>query len=78
MERKLFARYPIGNPNRKWKQDNFIVSVSNPGPLGLDVKSPLMLERTRRATETAMAAGFNLQEMLWASPEVGMEIIRTA
>lgn len=78
MERKLFARYPIGNPNRTWRQDNFIVSVSNPGPLGLDVKSPLMLERTRRATETAMAAGFNLQEMLWASPEVGMEIIRTA
>ena len=78
MERRLFARYPIGNPHRTWRQDNFLVSVSNPGPLGLDVKSPLQLERTRRAVETAMTAGFNLQEMLWASPEVGMEIVRTA
>ena len=61
MKKRLFARYPIGNPHRTWRQDNFLVSVSNPGPLGLDVKSPLQLERTRRAVETAMTAGFNLQ-----------------
>ena len=78
MEKKLFARYPIGNPERKWRQDNFILSVSGSGPSGLDEKNPLWLERTRRAVETAQKAGFTLQEMLWASPEVGMEIVRTA
>ena len=78
MEKKLFARYPIGNPERKWRQDNFIISVSGSGPSGLDEKNPVWLERTRRAVETAQKAGFNLQEMLWASPEVGMEIVRTA
>ena len=33
MEKKLFARYPIGNPRRKWRQDNFILSIVNPGPM---------------------------------------------
>lgn len=78
MEKKLFARYPVGNPKRKWKQDNFILSVSGSGPSGLYEKDPVMLERTRKAVVTAQKAGFTLQEMLWASPEVGMEIIRTA
>ena len=78
MEKKLFARYPIGNPKRTWRQDNFILSVASSGPYGLDEKNPVLLERTRRSVETTQKAGFNLQEMLWASPEVGMEIIRTA
>lgn len=78
MNRKLFARYPVGNPDRKWKQDNFILAVSNPGPTGLEVRDEKSLEKTRRAVETAVEAGFNLLEMLWASPEEGMEILRTA
>ena len=78
MKRKLFARQPIGNPDRAWKQDNFILGVSNPGPYGLDVKDERSLEITRRAVETSRDAGFTLLEMLWASPEVGLEILRTA
>lgn len=78
MNRKLFARYPIGNPERKWKQDNFILAVSNPGPTGLEVRDEKNMEKTRRGVETAVEAGFNLLEMLWASPEEGMEILRTA
>lgn len=78
METKLFARYPIGNPKRKWRQDNFILAVSSSGPLGLNLEDKLLLERTRRGVETAVAAGFTMQEMLWASPAVGMEIVRSA
>ncbi|MBR3837141.1 MAG: hypothetical protein IKJ74_03260 [Clostridia bacterium] len=78
MERKMFARYPIGNPKRTWKQDNMVIAVSSPGPLGLDVKDEISLERTRRGVETALTAGFNLQETLWASPEVGETVLRTA
>ena len=78
MEKKLFARYPIGNPRRKWRQDNFILSIVNPGPMGLDKRSPRHCELARRSVETAVAAGFDWMELLWASPEVGTEILRTA
>ena len=27
MEHKILARYPIGNPRRTWRQDNFILST---------------------------------------------------
>ena len=26
MEHKILSRYPLGNPRRKWRQDNFILS----------------------------------------------------
>jgi len=78
MEKKLFARYPIGNPRRRWRQDNFILSIVNPGPMGLDKRSPRHCELARRSVETAVAAGFDWMELLWASPEVGTEILRTA
>ena len=26
MEHRILARYPLGNPRRSWKQDNFILS----------------------------------------------------
>ena len=78
MQKKLFARHPIGNPDRTWRQDHFLLGVSNPGPTGLEVRDPIRLEKTRRGVETAVKAGFNLLEMLWASPEQGLEILRTA
>ena len=78
MQHKLFARYPIGNPRRKWKQDNFVLSIANPGPMGLDIADEFTLRKVRRAVKTCTDAGFNLLECLWASPAVGMEIVRTA
>ena len=27
METKIIHRHPLGNPKRKWKQDNFIIST---------------------------------------------------
>lgn len=78
MEKRMLARYPIGNPRRKWRQDNFILSIVNPGPMGLDCHSERHRELARRSVETAVAAGFDWMELLWASPEVGTEILRTA
>ena len=78
MKNVLVPRYPIGNPRRLWRQDNFIISLTNPGPMGLDKRNETQRQKARRAVETAVEAGFNQMELCWASPEVGMEILRTA
>jgi len=78
MKQKRLARYPIGNPRRVWRQKNFIMSIANPSLVGLDYKGELNLEKTRRAVKTCMEIGFDSLETCWASPEVGMEILRTA
>jgi len=76
--KKLLARYPIGNPRHLWKQDNFIQSVVQPGPMGLEHNGPLACEKARRGMQTAVDAGFNIVELLWASSEVGLEMVRMA
>ena len=78
MQHQILARYPIGNPRRKWKQDNFVLSIANPGPMGLEIEDAFTLRKVRRAVRTCTEAGFNLLECLWASPAVGMEIARAA
>lgn len=78
MENKMLARHPLGNPRRKWRQEQFIISIVNPAPMGLDKEGALQREKTRRAVRTAVDAGFNLMEMCWTSHELGMEILRTA
>lgn len=78
MRHQLLARYPIGNPRRKWKQDNFILSIANPGPMGLAYEDDFTARKVRRAVKTCTDAGFNLLECLWASPRVGQEIVRAA
>ena len=77
MQHKTFARYAIGNPRRVWRQDQFLLSVCNPGPYGLDVKGEWIAQKTRRAVKTAVDAGFDLIGSLWASPETSMEMLRT-
>lgn len=78
MQHKLLARYPLGNPRRIWKQDNFVLSISNPGPIGLSIDDEFMGQKTRRAVKTCTDAGFNLLECLWASPYIGQQIVRAA
>ena len=78
MEHKLFARYPIGNPRRKWKQDNFLLRLSSPAARGLSPQSELTLRKTRRAVKTAIDAGFDLLGCGWAESNLAMEIVRTA
>jgi len=78
MKHKMLARYPIGNPRRAWRQDNFLLSIANPGPIGLEYKDEWTAKKTRRAVKTCLDLGFNLLDTCWASPEMGMEIVRTA
>ena len=78
MKNKLLARYPVGNPRRVWRQDHFILSIANPGPIGLEYRDELSAKKTRRAVKTCIDIGFNSLETCWASPEMGMEILRTA
>jgi len=78
MEKKLLARYPIGNPRRVWRQDNFIFCISSAAPVGLDLDGELLGEKIRRSVKTCVEAGFNLIGTLWASPAVSREILRAA
>lgn len=78
MTKKMLARYPIGNPRRKWRQDNFILSLVQPGPMGLEKGGPIDCEKARRGMQTAADAGFNTVELCWASPEIGVEMVRAA
>ncbi|MBE6555905.1 MAG: hypothetical protein E7663_06765 [Ruminococcaceae bacterium] len=78
MEKRLLARYPIGNPRRLWRQDRFIRTVANPGPLGLDVEDDLSAEKARRGVRTCMEAGFDMLQTIWSSKRIGREILRTA
>lgn len=77
MQKKMLARYPLGNPRRKWRQEQFILSVI-PGPMGLEKVGELQCEKAHRSVKAAVDAGFNLMEMCWTSHDVGMEILRTA
>ena len=64
MEHKILARYPIGNPHRIWKQDNFI--LSNFSAKGKDM---------RKVIRNCADAGFNMLELGWASPEQAAEAV---
>ena len=76
MKHIKLARHPIGNPRRVWKQDNFLLCVSNPAPLKM--KDDVALKKAANSVRTCAQAGFNIMECLWATPEVGKEIVRAA
>ena len=65
MEHKILSRYPLGNPHRIWRQDNFILST-------FSAKG----ENMRGLLETCADAGFNLVEIGWASHEQAEEALR--
>lgn len=83
MKHKLLARYAVGNPNRVWKQDHFILHAPSPGPMISSSmyksgKSELAYRKTRRAVKTTMDAGFTMMGCLWADSRMAMDIVRTA
>ena len=65
MEHKVFARYPLGNPRRVWRQDNFILSTFS--AVGQNMRGIL---------QTCADAGFNLIETGGATHEQAEEAIR--
>ena len=58
MDKKILWRYPLGNPTRVWKQDNFI--LSNFSARGDDM---------RKVLRNCADAGFNMLELGWATHE---------
>ena len=80
MEHKLFARHPIGNPRRKWRQDNVLLRV-NPCPRGgknnLQPQSELTHRKARRAVKTAFEAGFDSIGTGWMETNLALDVIRT-
>lgn len=64
MENKILKRYPLGNPHRIWKQDNFI--LSNFAALATDM---------RKAIRHCKEAGFNMVEIGWAKPEQAADAV---
>ena len=64
MDKKILARYPLGNPHRAWKQDNFI--LSNFAALATDM---------RKAIRNCKEAGFNMVEIGWAKPEQAADAV---
>ena len=65
MEHKIFARYPLGNKKRKWKQESFILSQFS--AKATDMKKALL---------HCKEAGFNLLEIAWATHEQAEEAAR--
>ena len=74
--KKLLARYPLGNPRRLWRQDNFVFSTFSPGLMSLDNDNERDTAIMRRSVKTCVEAGFNLLELGWASPERGKAAVR--
>ena len=64
MEHRILKRFPIGNPTRKWKQDNFV--LSNFAARGNNM---------RKAIYNCAEAGFNLLELGWATHEQANEAV---
>ena len=76
MEHKLFARYPIGNPRRKWRQDNVLLRCA-PGARGLQKHSELTHLKTRRSVKTAFDADFDMLGTGWLETGLAMDVVRT-
>ena len=58
MEHKILNRYPLGNPRRKWKQDNFVLSQFKAH--GNDMQKHI---------KACADVGFDTVELGWASDE---------
>ncbi len=64
MKHRILARYPLGNPRRTWRQDNFV--LSNFSARGDDM---------RAVVRNLKEAGFNLLELGWATPKEAEEAV---
>ena len=61
METKIIYRHPLGNPARKWKQDNFVISTFKAN--ARDAANP------RVSIQEAKNLHFNLVEFGWTDPK---------
>lgn len=62
MKTRIIPRYPVGNPNRKYRQDRFILSTFRGDT-----------DDMRRGISEVKELGFNLVEFAWVNPERSLE-----
>lgn len=65
MEHKILKRYPLGNPRRTWKQENFVLSQFK--AQGKDM---------RKHVKACADVGFDTVELGWASDEQAEAAVR--
>ena len=65
MEHKIFARHPLGNPRRHWRQDNFILSTFSARGSNM-----------RKVIHNCVDAGFTMLELGWATHEQAFEAVQ--
>ena len=58
MEHRILSRYPLGNPRRKWRQDNFVLS-----------QFKAYGGNMRKCVKACADVGFDTVELGWASDE---------
>ena len=78
MDHKILARYPIGNPRRVWRQEEFTTCLIGTMPIGLKYRDECSKQKTARGVQTALDMGFDLIDTCWASPEMGRVVLETA
>ena len=66
MKTKIIYHEPIGNPNRTYRQDRFIVSACISTAMGFEEE----VSDIRGCVWNLKEAGFNLAEFIWANPEM--------
>lgn len=65
MNHKIFARHPLGNPHRHWRQDNFILSTFSARGSNM-----------RKVIKNCVDAGFTMLELGWATHEQAFEAVQ--
>ena len=65
MDHKIFARHPLGNPHRHWRQDNFILSTFS-----------ARRSNMRKVIKNCVDAGFTMLELGWATHEQAFEAVQ--
>ena len=78
MDHKILKRYPIGNPRRVWRQEEFTTCLIGTMPIGLKYRDECSKQKTARGVQTALDMRFDLIDTCWASPEMGRVVLETA
>ncbi len=65
MTHRIISRFPLGNPHRPWRQDNFVLSTFQGQSVNM-----------RDAIENCKEAGFSMVELGWASHEQAEDALR--
>jgi len=75
METKLIKRYPLGNPDRIWRQDNFIISTFNASAKDMRLAFTNLKEAYFNLAETGWIPKERCDEAIAIAEETGLDIL---